>query len=61
VPPLPIVQPHYGSDLTGLVCGYRFADNLRGEAIDSASAAAWLATRAADGAFLSESSRGCSG
>lgn len=44
-----IPEAHYGSDLTGLVCGYRFAARARPEPLDSDTAASWLASSGAPG------------
>jgi zinc transporter len=42
-----IVEPTYGSDRAGLVCGYLFVPELAGCAITTADAELWLLTRMA--------------
>jgi len=37
----------YGSDLSGLICGYLFAENQPAQPLDAAAAALWLQTRQA--------------
>jgi zinc transporter len=41
-PPMTLAAPPYGSDASGLVCGYRFAPGAPGRAIGMAEALAWL-------------------
>ena len=50
IPPVPDLQ--YGSDLSGLICAYRFAPDQPGVPIDGAQAVAWLSSAAADGSFV---------
>jgi hypothetical protein len=49
-PPVPDLQ--YGSDISGLICAYRFAPDQPGVPIDGAQAVAWLSSAAADGSFV---------
>ncbi|WP_326540660.1 transporter [Pseudorhodoferax sp.] len=44
-------RTHYGADANGLVCGYRFGPQHAALAMDSDSAAAWLAAPPTDGGF----------
>jgi zinc transporter len=49
---MPPVDLQYGSDLSGLICAYRFATDQPGVPIDGAQAVAWLSSAAADGSFV---------
>ena len=40
--PMTLDLPAYGSDPSGLVCGYRFGPDGAGRAIDTSEALSWL-------------------
>lgn len=49
-----IISDNYGSDVSGLICGYRFQPGSAGQPLSSHEAAAWLAAPpdAADASFI---------